>query len=84
MMNAREAREMTEKAIEKEIATRRDRAENFCEALVEEIEEACVNRKNELIVEHIPEGLYSLVIGICKDSGYTVTQLNNKTFVLHW
>ena len=84
MMLAKDAREMTEKAIEKEIATRKDRAENFCDALVEEIEEACKSRKSELTVQNIPEGLYSYVIGICKDNGYTVTQLNNKTFVLHW
>lgn len=84
MMLARDARAMTEKAIEKEIATRRDRAENFCECLVEEIEEACNSRKSELTVQDIPDGLYSYVIGICKDNGYAVTQLNNKTFVLHW
>ena len=84
MMLAKNAREMTEKAIEKEIATRKDRAENFCDALEEEIIEACNNRKSELTVQNIPEGLYSYVIGICKDNGYVVTQLNNKTIVLHW
>ena len=84
MMKANEARVLTEKAIEKEIATRRDRAENFCECLVEEIEEACANRKSELTVQNIPDGLYSYVIGICKDNGYTVTQLNNKTIQIIW
>ena len=84
MMLATKAREMTDKAIEREIATRRDRAENFCDALVEEIEEVCKNRRSELTVQNIPDGLYSYVIGICKDNGYTVTQLNNKTIVLHW
>lgn len=83
-MLAKDAREMTEKAIEREIVTRKDRAECFCNSLVEEIEEACNNRKSELTVENIPIGLYSYVIGICKDNGYTVTQLNNKTIVLHW
>lgn len=84
MMLARNAREMTEKAIEKEIATRRDRAENFCNYLTEEIEEACANRKSELTVQNIPDGLYSYVVGICKDNGYKVTQLNNKTIQLIW
>ena len=84
MMNAREARRLTEEAIEKEIATRRDRAENFCECLKEEIEEACNNRKSEITVQDIPQGLYSYVIGICKDSGYRVTQLNNRTLQLNW
>ena len=84
MMLARDAREMTEKAIEREIATRKDRAECFCNGLTEEIEEACKNRKSELTVQNIPDGLYSYVIGICKDNGYTVTQLNNKTIQLIW
>ena len=84
MMLAKDAREMTEKAIEREIATRKDRAEAFCNGLAEEIEEACKDRKSELTVQNIPNGLYSYVIGICKDNGYTVTQLNNKTIVLHW
>ena len=84
MMNAREARRLTEEAIEKEIATRRDRAETFCKGLEEEIEEACNNRKSTITVLNIPDGLYSYVIGICKDNGYTVTQLNNKTLQLNW
>ena len=84
MMKAREARRLTEEAIEKEIATRRDRAEVFCKGLEEEIEETCKSRKSELTVQNIPDNLYSYVIGICKDNGYTVTQLNNKTIVLHW
>ena len=84
MMNAREARRLTEEAIEKEIATRRDRAEVFCKGLEEEIEEACNNRKSTITVLNIPEGLYSYVIGICKNNGYTVTQLNNKTLRLIW
>lgn len=83
-MLARDAKEMTEKAIEREIATRKDRAECFCNGLTEEIEETCKSRKSELIVKDIPDNLYSYVIGICKDNGYAVTQLNNKTFVLHW
>jgi hypothetical protein len=83
-MNAREARRLTEEAIEKEIATRRDRAENFCECLEEEIQEACNNRKGGITVQNIPDGLYSYVIDICKDNGYKVTQLNNKTLQLIW
>lgn len=84
MMLAKNAREMTEKAIEREIATRKERAEAFCNGLTEEIEEACENRKCELTVQDIPDGLYNYVIGICRDNGYTVTQLNNKTIQLIW
>lgn len=84
MMLAKDAKEMTEKAIEKEIATRTDRAECFCNGLTEEIEDACKNRKNELTVNNIPDNLYNYVVSICKNNGYTVTLLNNKTIVLHW
>jgi hypothetical protein len=84
MMNAREARTLTEKAIEKEIATRRERAEQFCKGLEEEIAEACNNRKSEITVQNIPKGLYSYVMGICEDCGYRVMQLDNKTLKLIW
>ena len=84
MMLARDARRMTEDAIEKEITTRRDRAEAFCDGLQEQIEEACNDRKHELTVNNIPEGLYSYVVGNCKYYGYTVVQLNNKAIQLIW
>ena len=84
MMLAKNAREMTEKAIEKEVTTRRERAEEFCEGLADVITKACEARRSEVTVQDIPDGLYSYVIGICKDNGYTVTQLNNKTIQLIW
>ena len=84
MMLAKEAREMTEKAIELEVATRRQRAEEFCENLGDLLKRACEARRSEMTVQDIPDGLYSYVIGICKDNGYTVTQLNNKTIQLIW
>lgn len=84
MVLAKEARKMTEEAIAREIATRKDRAECFCNGLTEEIEEACKNRKSQLIVENIPDNLYSYVIGICKDNGFTVAMLDKKTIELYW
>ena len=84
MMLAKEAREMTEKAIELEVTTRKQRAEEFCESLADLIKRACEARRSEMTVQDIPDGLYSYVIGICKDNGYTVTQLNNKTIQLIW
>ena len=84
MILARDARRMTDEAIEREIATRKDRAEMFCNGLQEQIEVVCNNRKYELTVNDVPDGLYSYIIGICKDNGYTVVQLNNKTIQLIW
>ena len=84
MMKAKDARTLTEKAIETEINTRRQRAEEFCEGLTQAIDNACKERRSELTIKEIPTGLYSYVIGICKDNGYTVTQLNNKTIQIIW
>ena len=84
MMLAKEAREMTEKAIELEVTTRKQRAEEFCKNLVDLIKRACEARRSEMTVQDIPDGLYSYVISICKENGYTVTQLNNKTIQLIW
>lgn len=84
MMKANEARTMTEKAIELEISTRKQRAEEYCEQLTDLITQACKVRRSEVTVQDIPKELYSYVIGICKDNGYSITQLNNKTIVLNW
>ena len=84
MMKANKAREMTDKAIELEVNTRRQRAEEFCESLTDIITKACEARRSEITVQDIPKGLYSYVIGICKDNGYAVTQLNNSTLQLIW
>jgi hypothetical protein len=84
MMTANEARMMTDKAIENEIATRKQRAEEFCEEAAKEIAKRCEMRKREMTVEDIPNGLYNYVIGIFKDYGYTVTQLNNLTIQISW
>lgn len=84
MMKANEARTLTEKAIELEITTRKARAEEFCESLSERIINVANARGNQMIIEEIPNGLYSYVIGILKDNGYTVTQLNNRTLSICW
>lgn len=84
MIIASKARELTEKAIQEEISTRKTRAEEFCENLGKQIEEESGKRKRELTVEDIPNKLYSYVIGILKDNGYTVTQLNNHSLVVIW
>ena len=85
MINAREARALTEEAINREIIARKAKAEAFCEGLEKEIKEACNSRKNTIVVD-IPKslGLYSYVIDICKDNGYKLTQLDDKTFQLNW
>lgn len=84
MMLAKSAKEMTEKAIEREIATRKERAEEFCESLNVQIERVCEERKSEMIIDNIPNGLYSYVLGICQDNGYVTKQLDNKTIKIHW
>lgn len=84
MIIASKARELTEKAIEEEINTRRARAEEYCENIGKQIEAESGKRKSELTVEDIPNNIYSYVIGILKDNGYAVTQLNNHSLVVIW
>ena len=84
MIKAREARTMTEKAIELEISTRKQRAEEFCETVSKDIERVSEMRQSSLVIEEIPNGLYSYVISILKDNGYGVTQLNNRTLSICW
>ena len=84
MITADQARRMTDKAIENEIATRKQRAEEFCETLTEEISKNCEMRKNKMIIENISNELYSYVIGIFQDNGYGVTKLNNTTIQIIW
>ena len=84
MLNAKEAWKLTEDAIIKQIETRKDRAQEFCNELDEEIKKTCDNGECSITVMDIPEDLNSEVIGICKDNGYSVTPLNSKTFVLIW
>lgn len=84
MIIASKARELTEKAIAEEISTRRARAEEYCENISEQIEVESNKRRHELTVENIPTNIYSYVIGILKDNGYVVTQLNNHSLVVIW
>ena len=84
MMKASEARVLTEKAIELEVQTRQNRAEEFCEGLTEQITKKCEERYSSITINNIPRELYGSVIDILKDNGYTVTQLNNSTVQLLW
>ena len=84
MIKARDARNLTNKAIEEDIATRRQRAEEFCEALTPQVEEVCASMMSELRVSDIPKGLYSYVLAILKDSGYFVSELDKSTLYITW
>ena len=84
MIKAHEAREMVEKARELEIATRQNRAEEFCKGLEDTITNIANKRGCQCTVIDIPKEIYSYVVTICKDNGYTVTQLNNTTIQLIW
>lgn len=84
MITANKARELTEKAVREYINTRREQALAYCEDISKQIEEQTQKRKTELSVQDIPNNIYSYVIGILKDNGYTVTQLNNHSLVVIW
>lgn len=84
MITAKKANEMTERAIENEIATRRTRAEEFCNALDEQIIEACESRMNCLTVKEIPSEVRNYIIKILQDNSYRITELNSSTVQISW
>ena len=83
MITANVAKEMTQKAIQYEIETRKQRAEEICNGLDDKITKTCVEGKSEITIE-VPRELFSYVVNICKDAGYTTTLLNHTTFQLIW
>lgn len=84
MMNAKRADELTREAIEKAIATRQTRAEEFCNNLDESIENACINRMNCLTIKEIPSEIRAYILQILKDNSYRVTELNGSTVQISW
>lgn len=84
MITAKRANEMTERATEKEIATRRTRAEEFCNALDEQITEACESRMNCLTIKEIPSEIRNYIIKILQDNSYRLTELNSSTIQICW
>lgn len=85
MLKANKAREITEIAIKKEIETRAERAKEFCDTVIAQAIEKSANAKcNSVTIQDIDRQLYSYVIGILKDNGYTVTQLNSTTLTVIW
>lgn len=83
MMAVNVAKEMTQKAIQYEIETKKQKAEAICNGLDDKITKACIEGKNEIIVE-APKDLFSYVVNTCKDAGYTTTLLTHTTFKLIW
>lgn len=84
MITSTKARELTNKAVEREIATYRENAEKFCESLGPQIEEKANKKISNLIFE-LPsaeiKGKY--VIEILKENGFqTATRSDGKIEIM--
>ena len=84
MLTAYKANELTTQAIEREVATRQARAEEFCNNLTKQILEACENRQSKMTIETIPTEIKAYVIKIFQDYGYEVRQMNQETVQICW
>ena len=85
MMTVKEARRLTDEAIEKEIKEIRRRAEEFCESLNGKIKQACEMKKNSLIITDVPAGLSDCVFVICESKGFNVLrEEDGKQIILRW
>lgn len=84
MITVQNARMMTEKAIQKEIESRTERAKEFCETISKDIETECLKGKNNLIVGSIDRKIYSYVIDILESVGFEVVMLDNITIQIIW
>lgn len=84
MITAKEANELTIKAIEKEKATREKRAYDFCESVGKQIEEISNKGHNSATITDISTDIYELVVNIIKSNCYSVRQLNATTVTIVW
>ena len=85
MMTVKEARRLTDEAIEKEIKMIRRRAEEFCESLNGKIKQACEMKKNSLIITDVPADLSDCVFVICESNGFNVLrEEDGKQITLKW
>lgn len=84
MLNAKEARKITEEAITLAISERKHQAKEFCERISENIKKACNEKRDDMFIENIPAEIYSYVWGILRDNGYETIQLSNHTIQISW
>lgn len=84
MITAKEANELTTKAIEKEKATREKRAFDFCEGIGKQIEESSNKGHNTTTITNIPANICELVVNIIRSNCYSVRQLNTTTITIAW
>ena len=84
MIIARNARELTDKAIQNEIESRKERAIEFCNTEITKQIELAASEKRSSVTITVAREIYSLTVGILKDNGYTVTMLNNTQMSIIW
>ena len=86
MITVKEARRLTDEAIEKEIKETRRKAEQFCEGLNETIKQACEMKRSSLIITEVPANLSDCVLAICQENGFSVIREegDKRKITLRW
>ena len=83
MMNAREARELTNKRTEEILQREKERAELFCKDLSPDIKGATLQCKTSLKVK-LPEELATTIRHIIEDAGYNIIEISKYIIILNW
>ena len=84
MLNAKEAREMMERAIENEILKLKENATQFCEELSKEIQ-ACASKKYGNVIVTVHNSVKrNYVIEILKENGYSVKDRSDGKHDTKW
>lgn len=83
MITAKQANELREKAIENEIAEKRERAYKFCEELGYTIERRA-REKHTSIKTEVDNDIRNYVSRELIDNGYKVDVHTDGTIVVHW
>lgn len=84
MLTGLDAKRITEEAIMQRGKEKREKALEFCEKLGKEIILKAQQGRYEIEFSYEDIELKKVVDMVLKENGYTITELNNKTSVLHW
>ena len=83
MITAKQANELREKAVENEIAEKRERASRFCEELGYTIERRAKEKYTSLKTE-VDNDIRNYVVHELKDNGYRVEINTDNTISVMW
>ncbi len=84
MLTAKLARELTDKAIQRDIENRQRRAEELCEDIYSTIEVIANKGLSSHTVQNIPTDIYHYIVCYIKEAGFEVNKLDKETISIKW